>query len=74
MGYKPRPFRTTLCYYSKSRHRALGDFKRTSRDGQTISIAQPSEALKTPRTSGRGGMLTAIHPQALQPGEFRKIS
>jgi hypothetical protein len=27
---------------------ALGDFKRTSRDDKTISIAQPNEALRNP--------------------------
>ncbi|MBD2444684.1 hypothetical protein H6G25_16115 [Dolichospermum sp. FACHB-1091] len=33
---------------------ALGDYKRTSRDNKTISIAQPNEALRSPRTKERG--------------------
>jgi len=41
---------------------ALGDYKRTSKDNKTISIAQPNEALRNPPTLIQGGMSRTPHP------------
>ena len=37
----------------QSRHRALGDFKRTRREGKTISIAHPDELSRITALLGR---------------------
>jgi hypothetical protein len=34
----------------KSRHRALGDLKRTKREGKTTSVAHPNELSRNPLT------------------------
>ena len=39
----------------KSRHRALGDYKRTRRVTKTASVAQPCELSRIPVRSRRGG-------------------